>query len=521
MTYFTIMQTFGKMPLRMCRSWVIVSFVLARLVCVAAEQLTFHEPAPEALTLKIFRMLGVVATPENPGYFQISAHVSGGSTLAASLGGLQVIAAEKDWFDHTSSRDSFCCTQQHISEGKCSQEKVFVGASEDGNGPAYSVPVTTDAHKITKLPFHQSGVFYIGLVHCGDTDLGHLEIIGNVQSKSSHGYLSGLDVQAMHFTGGLSIFYCVALAFWMHLCCKFKSQLVSVHYCLSLVLCCCFVASMGKWMMYSLGNHSELSPRSAEVLSEMLGIIKFGVGLVAAVMISLGFGTAHESVTGKEFTWLMVYCVAFCTCAVVRILLGAQVASMISTDLEGPLEGTGSPSALAALVSPHALLVLPEALIFGAIANWGYTALVSLQDTLEQQKQHETLRVMSGFYRTMRGALISLVGILCVQIGVQNTLDGAAVWPFLWILDEGAPNVIYAVCVSCTLLSFWPSENFKAKAMSQQIQFDDNELDDIIGASHPDGIEMADMEAGSPGGESEGNNSNSSPKLQNSGKFLE
>eukprot|EP00392_Amoebophrya_sp_AT5.2_P012896 g13003.t1 len=114
---------------------------------------------------------------------------------------------------------------------------------------------------------------------------------------------------------------------------------------------------------------------------------------------------------------------------------------------------------------------------------------------------------MTGFYRTMRSAVVALVGVAVLQIVVQRSSDSADMWRFLWILDEGAPNVIYAACVGATLLSFWPSENFKAKAMSQQIQFDDNELDDmVIGNAQEDimgdgdGIEMAEVGSADSGG---------------------
>ena len=139
-----------------------------------------------------------------------------------------MIAAEKSWFDHYASKDSFCCTMTHISEGKCSKERAFVGASD--SGPAYAFPVTTEKSKLTKLPLKEEGVFYIGIVHCGDVDLQHLSIVGSVQSRSSHGFLSGLDVQAMHFTGGVAAFYSLALGVWCYLCCKWRDQLVSVHY---------------------------------------------------------------------------------------------------------------------------------------------------------------------------------------------------------------------------------------------------------------------------------------------------
>eukprot|EP00392_Amoebophrya_sp_AT5.2_P019160 g19898.t1 len=172
--------------------------LLSLVGLVAAEQISFHEPVPEPLTLKVFRMMGVSASPDAPGYFQIAAHLEGGSATPSAMDGLQVIAAEKSWFDHYASKDSFCCTMTHISEGKCSKERAFVGASD--SGPAYAFPVTTEKSKLTKLPLKEEGVFYIGIVHCGDVDLQHLSIVGSVQSRSSHGFLSGLDVQAMHFT---------------------------------------------------------------------------------------------------------------------------------------------------------------------------------------------------------------------------------------------------------------------------------------------------------------------------------
>ena len=65
--------------------------LLSLVGLVAAEQISFHEPVPEPLTLKVFRMMGVSASPDAPGYFQIAAHLEGGSATPSAMDGLQVL----------------------------------------------------------------------------------------------------------------------------------------------------------------------------------------------------------------------------------------------------------------------------------------------------------------------------------------------------------------------------------------------------------------------------------------------
>jgi hypothetical protein len=83
-------------------------------------------------------------------------------------------------------------------------------------------------------------------------------------------------------------------------------------------------------------------------------------------------------------------------------------------------------------------------------------------------------------------ALIVLVGgVVCDMVFLQNQ-QTHEIWAKIWVFDEGMPNLIYAFILSSIMYLWMPNENFARYAFSQQINYDDAELDEIIGT----GIEL-------------------------------
>ena len=217
------------------------------------------------------------------------------------------------------------------------------------------------------------------------------------------------------------------------------------------------------------------------------------------------YGTAHDSfLVSKNLTWLSGYVSAYCilSClrvAVTQLYAGQSAANFLATPLFGSTANGQTPSTFGGFFTFGGLLVLPEALLFGALADWGYSSLSGLLESLEQQKQFESLKLMKKFFRTLAIAAIAFLGVLVAQftLGREEEIGdggggGSAMSSMAWVLEEASPEAIYAFCVFSILLGFWPSENFRTKAFSQQINYDDAELDEIIGESR--GIEMAEME---------------------------
>merc|ERR1711998_482517 len=134
----------------------------------------------------------------------------------------------------------------------------------------------------------------------------------------------------------------------------------------------------------------------------------------------------------------------------------------------------------------NVLYSIPEALACGLLLDWCHQSLKKLMEALLEQKQNEKYQIFSKLYMVLSFALIVLVGgVVCDMAFLQNQ-QTHEIWSKIWIFDEGMPNLIYAFILSAIMYLWMPNENFARYAFSQQINYDDAELDEIIGT----GIEL-------------------------------
>ncbi|CAD7948171.1 unnamed protein product [Amoebophrya sp. A25] len=461
---------------------------------VVAETVVFREPGPEALTMRVLRMVGVTAAPDKPAKLSLAAQFVR-PVPDHALSGVHVVATQKEQFESGSTSD-FCCTASMIAEKKCNMEDEFVGPPPiDGVSLSFSMRLDykTSIEKPATFDLARSGLYYVALVYCGTEKLEDRDVEGQIKVESSHGLLSQLDYDAMIFCSAAVFCLGGILVWWFYLCCKWRDQLVSVHYCLSFALGMAFVSACCKQMLYAIGNRTELPATTAEMITDTLGVAKFGSAVTAAVLICLGYGTAHESLQSREVYWLGAYGLVYFFSAFARIF--AMYMATEETLRSQPIVLPSFLSGVQELVSPTTLMLVPEALIFGCLANWGYSRLSTLKVALEEEKQLETLRMMNTFQRIMFLSICSFATIAVLEMAVEYFGSVEALWQHLWMLDEALPNLVFYGALCLTLTAFAPAENFKMKAMSTQIgqhYFDDDdaELDQELEQQGEIGIEM-------------------------------
>merc|ERR1719399_2348508 len=143
----------------------------------------------------------------------------------------------------------------------------------------------------------------------------------------------------------------------------------------------------------------------------------------------------------------------------------------------------------------NVLYSIPEALACGLLLDWCHQSLKKLMEALLEQKQNEKYQIFSKLYMVLSFALIVLVGgVVCDMVFLQNQ-QTHEIWAKIWVFDEGMPNLIYAFILSSIMYLWMPNENFARYAFSQQINYDDAELDEIIGT----GIELEQGALGAAG----------------------
>merc|ERR1719399_1371756 len=134
----------------------------------------------------------------------------------------------------------------------------------------------------------------------------------------------------------------------------------------------------------------------------------------------------------------------------------------------------------------NVLYSIPEALACGLLLDWCHQSLKKLMEALLEQKQNEKYQIFSKLYMVLSFALLVLVAGVCSDMLFLQNQQTHEIWSKIWLFDEGMPNAIYAFILSSIMYLWMPNENFARYAFSQQINYDDAELDEIIGT----GIEL-------------------------------
>ncbi len=154
-----------------------------------------------------------------------------------------------------------------------------------------------------------------------------------------------------------------------------------------------------------------------------------------------------------------------------------------------PNTPAGPMTFLRSFASQNTLYALPEAVFCGILMDWMYSSLRSLMASLLEQKQIEKYSIFRRLHLVIVCSLIVLVlGIMGDVLFLQN-LETHTTWKGIWVFDEAMPQSIYVIVVATIMYLWAPNENFQQYAFSQQIGYDDAELDEIIGSN----IELGEM----------------------------
>lgn len=455
-----------------------------------AETLNIEWLVPDDLSLRIEDLYDITAAKESPATVEVrNAKLIGRTDKFQKL---QVVVIEQNYFDTKLSKDNFCCLDGAGDKDSCENDFQLVGAKSNSDvGPIFSVPILDNP----TVKISTSGKYYVGLLNCQEETQvkdNRPEVSASVILKSSHGYL--LSLERLYFDTVLVVIYGFSLIGWLYICKKHQEGLVTTHYSIGVLLLACFLADFVELCKLKFeneqGNEAVIVVVFASA-SRFMEVLRFGVALFGAVMIGLGYGTSHDSLNTKDMAWLMGYIFLWCCFASVRSLFEYS-SSLMHRPLSDIFEGfrpktaleSADASSLDALkekallslggVTVGNLSVLPEAMIFGTVANWAWTSLNDNKSFLNTQKQFESLKTLNSFDSLIR----ILVALLFADVVAHVFLNGDYGFiqeKVLMLVPEG----ILLLGVLGTAWMFFPSEHFKVKAQSMQISMEDAELDEI------------------------------------------
>eukprot|EP00392_Amoebophrya_sp_AT5.2_P003081 g3086.t1 len=381
-----------------------------------AEVYRYRLPLPEPRSLELSHSLTLSATPDYPGEILFDGEQTRLHSVAGSEGaGLHVVVVKAEDVARVEEHDQFCCTEQDIEKSAygCA-EKTSLRFAKGPNAFLPSSGVPEVVGKALRFPVVGKGMYYVGIANCGETRFDQKRdfLQGAVYARSSHGYLPAVDAGAMFFNEYLAGFYAIVLAYWLFLVYSFKSHLVVLHYLLTAVLVFAFANCLIRYMLYSIANSAEEGflpsagegdedPSSATFLPDLAQVVRFAGAMLVCAAICFGAGIVDDHTAFSEKKLLLALCgLAYTACSAGRTLIVREhsFGAMLVPTGVGFLDHLRD--------SASVLLVLPEALAFAFLANWGSSSYTELKRQLTQSKQQEAYTRLVSF-----GHLIYYCGI--------------------------------------------------------------------------------------------------------------
>ena len=156
-------------------------------------------------------------------------------------------------------------------------QKFIVNNRENGNGRVflhYDIPI--------------EGKYYMVLAMC-DVASSNFNITGESIVMNPYGHLPGRLYGMLPFTRILLMFYLVVCAFWLVKCIRYKDELMSVHYMISVVLGLFFIDTAIKLVELNSYNSIGVHPPILTIVSILIGALTRTVARALAMIVTMGY----------------------------------------------------------------------------------------------------------------------------------------------------------------------------------------------------------------------------------------
>lgn len=476
--------------------FIILSLLLSSFFYVDAEVFEFNKfTIPGAKQLQVVYGFTLFGNKDSPATIELmhdfKADLKGDEKDdVKKLENVEFLVVKAENFHLNLDREHFCCSIKDQQDAKCpiANKLVPIQVGTSGYFKTAELSDVTQG-KSAHLDVADSGMFYLAVANCGNINFSRDSVIsGSVQARSNHGLLPGVDIQSLYFTGTMLAVYCLLLLGWIFLCIRWKNQLFTIHHAISFVLILGLVDMAVRYGTYSVRNISEKDMNIIEQLAHFGGLVKCMATLLVLLSCCLGWGTTNDSLGSTNITWMLLLGAGYVMSVAARIFF-TNVFPGEESLLGEPNTPTGPMTFLRSFASQNTLYALPEAIFCGILMDWMYSSLRSLMHSLLEQKQIEKYTIFRRLHTVIVASLLILVLGICGDVLFLQNLETHTTWKGIWVFDEAMPQSIYILVVSTIMYLWMPNENFQQYAFSQQIGYDDAELDEMVGSN----IELGEM----------------------------
>lgn len=436
-----------------------------------------------------------------------------------------------DDFTYTYERDgqterTTCCSAEMVAnkQGQCTAENQLYLSENVDDLRRWTINMASGKNSlIDTVLFNVTGEHFLIIADCSPIESVDNKIVaffpngiavsGRTVWMNTFGHLIGRMFGYLPFYLAMTEVYAVVSFIWLVLCLIHRSQLVSVHHCISAVLALCLLECIVSFAEYVTWNNVGIRPNSISILAIIISVMRLTVSRMLVVAVSLGWGVVRPSL-GKNRWKLIVLGIVYFTC---EVALEFVQRSQSLANSHSDNDSAEDPVARAkAFDRWRVALIVPVSLLNSILYWWTLLSLHRMLIFLSMRKQTAKFAIYRSFTVVL---VISLAMAVCYagyQIYISVTLTAASHWETLWLIDEGAPFIIYTTILVAIATLWRPSSNSKAYQYSQlqtngefdqSMQPDSMGFDDEMDANGNDMIEMAEQDSVHERGELHGGSS--------------
>lgn len=362
-------------------------------------------------------------------------------------------------------RRQYLCNAEAIADQFCKEEEwgqIIVddraGLAEDivskkislNDPEKISYPVAgTDYYCVATLPLN-----------------GDFKYAANIYFQNSYGYLPGTEVHLVWFYAIQAIFYIVLCLAWGFFFWRYRHDSLPVQRYLSTLAIVMVIESLVVWGYYLAFNKSGSVPGTKVLLgfTALTGAARLAYTFLMLLIVCHGYSVVYPSL-GR----LMLY---------IRLLSGVIFATAFIYLLNNYYSSNGTDTDLFGLFA-----LLPLVISVGAAYMWTLTSLRHTTEYLASRKQHMKVLMYKRVFWVLLGSAVAILFfdvLQMLEMLTQSMKDMISNhWRYKWVYTDLWPNFVYFCALTLIMALWWPSDNNRIFAMSQQLSQDDSAADEF------------------------------------------
>ena len=313
----------------------------------------------------------------------------------------------------------------------------------------------TSAQLETRYDIQETGEHFLIIADCSlaASDTAPMfptgvAVDGRTVWMNPYGHLMGRLYGYLPFYAIMTAVFTVASLMWTAYYVCYYSSIAPIQHCILAVLTLCFIESAVWLIDYWQWNDSGNRNVPLIVAAIMLTVTRLTLSRMLVVAVSLGWGVVRPSLGNN--TWKLI---------ALGVLYFVCEGGLELVQRYSPLDADAEKWRLA--------LIVPVSVLNSVFYWWMFLSLHRLLSFLDARKQEAKLHIYKQLTAVLLASLLAAIAYASYQIYFSIEQAQMEKWNQLYLLDQGAPFIIYTV-ILLTIAALWrPSAEGKQYHYSQ------------------------------------------------------